>query len=320
MRALVTGARGFVGKFLIAHLLECGDQVLATDLSSAKWIENNPAFGKGTFDHENLQHQSLDVSIAEDCQIIINKFKPDVIYHLAGISFVPQAEDNFNNALLVNVGAVNNIIRTCHLLENKARVIFISSAEVYGRMALQYLPLKEETPLLPANNYSLSKAMAELVAARYAQFGHVIPVVMRPFNHVGPGQDPRFVVASFASQLAAIANGKQKPLISVGNLEACRDFSDVRDIVRAYRMAGIKGSGVYNLCSGVARSIQSILDDLIRISGLKVEIQKDQERMRAAEVPQIYGSYAKAQLELNWRPEISFEQTLVDTYQYFLES
>lgn len=324
MRAIVTGAGGFVGKHLVSHLLKSGDIVLATDLNGGSFRDFKCPFFKDAFQSEFLATDILDVTNIVSCQNIIQDFKPDVIYHLAGIAFVPEAEEDFEKALIINVGAVNNIVRSCHLLENKAKVLFTSSAEVYGRMALEELPLTESTQIIPANNYSLSKSMGELVCTRYAQFENVFPIVMRPFNHIGPAQNDRFVVSSFAKQLAMIKKGLAKPELSVGNLSPKRDFSDVRDIVRAYRMAislhsGTLNSRVYNLCSGKAVSVQAILDKLIELSGLKVSVEIDQNRYRESEVNEIYGSYAKAENDFNWKPEISLERSLEDTYKYFLD-
>jgi GDP-4-dehydro-6-deoxy-D-mannose reductase len=321
MRALVTGASGFAGRHLVKHLLEKGDNVLATDLGSGQAFKSTDCkFFKDSFISDNLSVISLDVSNFLAVEGVIQEFKPEVIYHLAGISFVPEAEDDFDKTLKINVSAVNNIVRVCHLLENKAKVLFTSSAEVYGRQALNELPLRESTETIPANNYSLSKAMGELVCSRYAQFNKVFPIVIRPFNHIGPVQNTRFVVSSFASQLADIAKGKKEPVLRVGNLEAKRDFSDVRDIVSAYRLAVEKGDcGIYNLCSGKAISIQYILNTLVSISGLDVKIETDASRYREAEVKEIYGSFDKAKDSFGFEPKINIEQSLKDTYQYFLD-
>lgn len=293
-----------MGRYLIAHLASSGDEVLATD---HRVPENVPASA-------SIRWETLDVANASQCTDLISQFEPEAIYHLAGIAFVPEAENNFDRALLVNVGGTNNIIRAVHLMHLGSRVVLVSSAEVYGRIEAADLPLTEDTRLRPANNYSLSKSMAELVAARYAQFGFVQPIIMRPFNHIGPGQDIRFVVSSFAHQLATIKAGKAEPVIRVGNLEARRDFSDVRDIVRAYRLAAAHGQGTFNLCSGTPVAIQTILDSLIDIAGIDVEVQKDSARMRPSEVPTLYGSYERAKQALGWEPEYGLRDTLAAVF------
>ena len=307
MRALVTGACGFVGAHLIRHLLESGDTVLGTIIGPR--VETVPGCSYRELDVRNMQH----------CAEAIGEFRPEAIYHLAGISFVPEAENNFDNTLSINVAGVNNIFRVAHLMQLETTVLLISSAEVYGKVTPDDLPLNEDSPVRPINNYSLSKAFAEMVATRYGAIGKVHPVIARPFNHIGAGQNNRFVASSFAYQLALIAKGKNEAVIEVGNLDARRDFSDVRDISRGYRLAATKGNGIYNFCSGRAVSIQYILDSLVEISGLKVEVRSDPERMRPADVPSIYGDYSRANAELGWIPRYDLRDTLRDVYQYWFE-
>jgi GDP-4-dehydro-6-deoxy-D-mannose reductase len=305
MRALVTGACGFVGRHLVSHLKRSGDEVLGT------------RFGP---DPSVVPFNSVQLEITDRgrCAEIIKDFQPEVIYHLAGIAFVPEAEDNFRRALLVNVDGTNTLYSVCRMLEIPVKILLVSSAEVYGRILNEELPIREGTPIRPANNYSLSKAMAELIPRRHVDTKALSSIVMRPFNHIGPGQNDRFVASSFARQLAAISAGKSEPVISVGNLEARRDFCDVRDVVRAYRMAAEKGTGVYNT-AGVCISIQELLDMLLEISGLDVEVRQDPSRMRPSEVPIIQGSYAKIEQELGWKPEIDIRQTLSDIYGEWLK-
>ncbi len=306
MRVLITGAGGFVGRYLVRHLLECRDEVLATDLNA----NTSPA---------ECPVEELDVCSPDSVAGILNSFKPDVIYHLAGLTFVPEAEANFEAALKANVLGTNSIFRMAYLIERPCTIVFVSSAGVYGKVDPKDLPVTEETPVAPTDNYSLSKAFAELVANRYARRKSPRCVIVRPFNHIGPGQGSRFVASAFALQLARIAKGKAPPAVKVGNLEAQRDFSDVRDIVRAYRMSAERGSGIYNLCSGRPVAIRTILDQLIEVSGLDVEVVQDPERMRGPEVPVLYGSFEKSQRELGWRPEYALQDTLRDLYRYWLE-
>ncbi len=305
-RALVIGAAGFVGNYLVPHLQDAGDDVVAA------------TFG-GKLQGFNGSVIPLDIRSSADCSAALQRTKPDAVYHLAGISFVPQAEADFEQALLVNVNGTANVARQCHLLGTPLTLLFVSSAEVYGHVAPSELPIREKNPLRPANNYSLSKRMAELVIERYGSSSMVRTVIARPFNHIGPGQDARFVVSNFASQLAKIARKLSPPILQVGNLEARRDFSDVRDIVRAYRILAHGGSGIYNLGSGTPRSIRDVLDTLIRVSGVSVEVSQDPTRMRGPEVPELYCSYERAREELGWKPEYSFERSLEDVYRYWFD-
>jgi len=256
----------------------------------------------------------LDVTDAAACRRVVENFKPEVVYHLAGMAFAPEAEEDLNRTLVVNVGATLNIFKACHDSGHGATVLLVSSADMYGRVDAKDLPLDERSPVRPATSYGLSKLMAELVPGRYTQFGRVRSVIARPFNHIGPGQNERFVTSNFARQLALIAAGKAPAVMQVGNLEARRDFSDVRDIVDGYRLAALKGEGLYTFCSGRAVSIRSLLDRLIDLAGIAVDVATDPARLRPAETPEIVGSYAKAERELGWRPTISLERSLGDIY------
>lgn len=304
MRALVTGACGFVGRYLIEHLQECGDEVLGS-VHQETVITNFPKV-------------QLDVRDQSACERVLNDFNPDVVFHLAAISFVPEAESNFENALAVNVGAVRNLCRTIAAQLNKPKLIFASSAEIYGRISQEDLPITEEILPKPGNSYSLTKLMAEEVI-KYFQFYHGIEAtILRAFNHIGPGQDDRFVASSFARQLAKIKLQRGEPRLYVGNLDPQRDFSDVRDIVKGYRAAAEKGRGIYNLGSGQAIAVRKILEILIGLSGVTVDVVPDPNRMRGNEVPQVYGSYLKAERELGWKPRIPLEDTLKSIYEDWL--
>lgn len=299
MRVLVTGAGGFVGHYLVAHLQACGDEVLATDATSDRATP-------------------LDVSDPECCRAHISSFHPQVVYHLAGISFVPDAERDFGRTLQVNVAGVQHLLAACAAEQRPMTFVLVSSAEVYGRSAALTLPLTEETPLAPANNYGLSKQFAEMVATRF-QSDTLRIVVMRPFNHIGPGQRADFVASTFAQQLALIAKGRSEPVLRVGNLDARRDFSDVRDVVRAYRLAAERGNGVYNLGAGRAVAVHELLDTLVAIAQCDVRIEPDPARMRPSETPELYASIARAQRELGWEPQISLRQSLEDIYRWWFE-
>jgi GDP-4-dehydro-6-deoxy-D-mannose reductase len=305
MRALVLGAEGFVGGHLVKHLVSEGDEVYCgVHANSSASFERS---------------RKVDITNIATVREAIAEIRPEVVYHLAGISFVPEAEENFNRALSVNVLGTSNVAQACHDLDAAVSLVFASSAEVYGAVKSTELPLKEESQVRPANNYSLSKRMAELVVERYGRMGKVRCSIARPFNHIGPGQDKRFVTASFALQLARIAHGKSAPVLRVGNLEARRDFSDVRDIVRAYRLLSSSPGGTFNLGSGRALSIQQILDLLVRISGVEVRIECDPERMRGPETPEVFGSYQRALETCGWFPTIPLERSLQDVYRYWYE-
>lgn len=303
MRALVIGAGGFVGGYLVRHLLQAGDEVIGTTMLAAEPIES-------------IRMLPLDITDRTAVERVIGEVAPDVIYHLAGISFVPEAERDFQKTLTVNVGGTQHVVSSAR---GVGGLLFVSSAEVYGHITSADLPIHEGTELRPANNYSLSKRMAELVVERYQRQGLLRCAIARPFNHIGPGQDSRFVASNFALQLARVARGLASPLLSVGNLEARRDFSDVRDIVRGYRLIATKHQGIFNLGSGTSRSIQELLDTLIDISGISVEATQDPSRMRGPEVPELFGSNERVTRTCGWVPEIPFQQSLEDLYRYWYD-
>ncbi len=305
MKALVTGATGFVGRHLVRHLLECGDEVLGTYLGEAP--QDFPC-----------QLLPLDITDSFRCQVLISEYKPDTIYHLAAIAFVPEAEKDFRRTMDINVTGAHNIYRACDVLQQRLSVVFISSGEVYGKVTPDQIPITELTPINPNNNYSLSKAMGELVALRYSTSGLIRPIVMRAFNHIGPGQHRSFVVSSFAEQLAQIKLGKLPPVVRVGNLEARKDFTDVRDVVRAYRLAAEKGAGIYNVGSNKAVAVQELLNTLIDISGVKVTVEIDPLRFRPVEIKEIRCSYEKASQELGWAPQISIRKSLEEAFNLWL--
>ncbi len=306
MRALVTGAVGFAGRYLVNHLLQHGDKVLGT------WLHEEAL-------EITCEKAHLDIRNLPDCQRVISKFRPEVVYHLAGIAFPPDAERDFSEALAVNVEGTYNIFRACHDLALPIKIVLVSSAEIYGNAKV--LPISESTAISPHHNYSLSKAMAEMVAERFNSSPTLSSVRIRAFNHIGPGQRIDFVISNFAFQLASIAKGKSAPVMLVGNLDAKRDFTDVRDIVRGYRLAAQKGQGVYNLCSGKSISIRDVLDALIEVSGIKVEVRTDPSRIRPIDTLEVYGSYKKAEAELGWKPEYTdLKKSLKEVYEYWLKA
>lgn len=318
MKVLVTGASGFVGQYLVRHLLDSGDAVIACHSTSE--VTGKTPFLVSHPEHQHILNRTewapLSIVDKESVAALIKRVKPDVVYHLAGIAFVPEAEENFERALTINVSGTHNLFHACDKYCDKTTVVLISSAEVYGRILPEELPLTELTPLRPANNYSLTKVMAENVAQRFSHSARVRAVIARPFNHIGAGQNERFVAPNFARQLAEIAKTGCAPILRVGNLESRRDFTDVRDIVRGYRLAAVKGSGVYNLGSGRAVSIELLLRKLIEVAGLNVTLEYDPARMRASEVPEVRADIGKAERELGWGPQIALEETLGEIYRH----
>jgi GDP-4-dehydro-6-deoxy-D-mannose reductase len=244
----------------------------------------------------------------------IERFRPALVYHCAGAAHVGRAWEHVEAAFAVNVRATAHLVDALAETGTPARVLIPSSALVY-EMANR--PLAEEDPLVPAGPYGLSKLAQEMLGRHL--HGSVSVVVARAFNHVGPRQNPRFVASGFASRIADIEKGRREPAISVGNLDAQRDLTDVRDTVRAYYLIAEKGVAgrPYNVCSGRTMTIRQLLERLIARSGVKVELQPDPSRHRPKDTPMILGNPSRIHSELGWAPSIPLEQTLDDLLEYW---
>jgi GDP-4-dehydro-6-deoxy-D-mannose reductase len=293
VRVLVTGSKGFVGHWLLGHLDSNGDDAVGLDTE-------------------------VDVTDASAIAKAVTGIAPDAICHLAaqasvGASFVDRA-----GTYLVNtVGAVN-VMAAALACDHPPRVLLVSSSEVYGRVRPSELPVTEEAPLAPVSPYAASKAAAELAGVQ-AWLGEGLEVVrVRPFNHTGPGQRPDFVVPALAKQVAdAAASGADA--LYPGNLDPRRDITDVRDVVRAYRLLLDRGEPgeAYNVCTGSAVSIREIAERLLRVAGLDLPVVVDEERVRPIEVPELRGDPSKLESATGWRPEIGLDQTLADVVGYW---
>lgn len=297
MRALVTGADGFVGRWLVQHLEASGDEV---------WQACGMQHG-----HHGPRSRSVDLRDPKASLEVVAAARPDAIFHLAAVAFGPDAQQSPADALEITVGGTMNVMRAAAGLESQPTVLISSSGEVYGRPSSDAM-LSEQDPVAPVSAYGASKAAQEMVAMAYHHAGVVQVVVARAFNHIGPGQRESFVVSSFAHQLAAIAAGEQEPILRVGNLHAERDFTDVRDVVAAYRLLvdrRLTGEP-YNVASGRATSVNGILRDLIAVSGLEVEVEVDAGRMRAADPPIVVGDARRLREATGWAPAVPYQMTL----------
>jgi GDP-4-dehydro-6-deoxy-D-mannose reductase len=311
-KALITGIAGFAGGHLAEHLLEDGWEVAGLDRGGASLA--------------SLEKVGVRISV-EECDIVnaggvarvLETLKPDVVFHLAATSFVPSAEEAPQTAFDINVKGSLNILEGCHRHIPRARIVLISSATVYGAVPPEKMPLTEDHPASPMNFYTLTKLCAEDLS-RYYHRVHALPVViLRPFNHIGPRQSRSFVTSSFAFQIAEIEAGKRAPVLNVGNLDAARDFTDVRDMVRAYRLAAEKcGAGqVYNICSGRAHTIREILQRMLRLTRARIEISEDAQRLRKSDIPLLYGDYSRFMGATGWKPEHDIDATIGEILDYW---
>lgn len=303
MRALVTGASGFVGRYLVERLRTAGYDVVAAGGPH----ETEPAF------------LPIDLADAESIRAAFDVARPGVVFHLAAQAFVPRSIEAPDETYEINVMGTAGVLAVLRAWsrENdaKVRLVFISSAEVYGAQPPSAMPLRETTAPNPVNPYAASKAAAEAIVLGEARSFGVDAVIARAFNHIGPGQNDRFVVPAFANQLAAIAGGGE-PVMHVGNLDARRDFLDVRDVVDAYVAIAERGESgeAYNVASGSAVSVREILGELIRIAHVPVEVRDDPARMRPSDVPIVYGSSEKLRERTGWAPRIPLRRSLQDVY------
>jgi GDP-4-dehydro-6-deoxy-D-mannose reductase len=306
MRIFVTGATGFAGSHLVDLLLDEGHEIYAL-VHRASGHQPLPS-------HKNFNIQTGDLLDLDGIMDALKSCLPDVILHLAGQASPSQSWRDPAQTFAINTGGTANILEAA-LNAGKPRTVIVTSAEIYGRLDAEFLPITEDVVPNPGHPYGISKwAAGRLVQLYHNRYG--LPVIeARPFNHIGPRQLRGFVVPDFASQLAAIKADLQAPIISVGNLNVERDFTDVRDVVRAYRLLvdfGQPGEP-YLICSGRAVAVQQLLDMLIEIAGIDVRIEKDSKLTRKSEISKIFGSYAKLERDTGWRPQIGLQRSLADT-------
>ena len=312
MKALITGISGFAGSHLAEFLIEKGYEVFGT------------FFDKSTFSNLNgfvnkIKVYRCDIRNYDALKNVIEDVKPDEIYHLAAISFVPTSLKEPKLTFDTNLYGTLNLYQAVIDLEMNPMILFVGSADEYGIVNENDLPIKEECPLNPMNPYSISKTSADFLSFFYFKNYSLNIIRVRPFNHIGPKQSPEFVASDFAKQIAEIEKGLREPIIKVGNLEAKRDFTDVRDMVRGYWLALDKGEPgkVYNICSERAIQIKGLLNHLLELSSRKVEIMKDQKRMRPSDNPILQGDSSKFRRRSGWKPEILLDKTLKDILEYW---
>lgn len=313
-RVLVTGVTGFAGSHLVDYLLPRGDCELFGILRWRSRTENIEHF------RDRITLLECDLRDATSTMDTIDKVRPDWIFHLAAQSFVPTSWSAPSESLTTNVLAQVNIfeaVRRLGLL--KTRIQLACSSEEYGMVYPDEVPIKETNPLRPLSPYAVSKVAQDMLGYQYWMSWKVDSVRTRGFNHEGPRRGPVFVASDFAKQIADIEKGRKKPVLHVGNLEAQRDFTDVRDMVRAYVLALEKcePGEVYNICSGKAWTIQKLLDHLLSLSTAKITVEEDPARLRPSDVPILLGDNSKFVKATGWQPTIPFEQTLKDMLEYW---
>jgi GDP-4-dehydro-6-deoxy-D-mannose reductase len=312
-RVLVTGITGFAGSHLVDYMLGRGDvEVYGT----IRWRSRT----------ENIEHFRDRVNLVE-CDIrdststrdVLEEVRPDWIFNLAAQSFVPTSWNAPHESISTNALGQLNLFEAVRRIGLKPRIQIACSSEEYGLVLPDEIPIKETNPLRPLSPYAVSKVTQDLLGYQFFKSYGMDVVRTRGFNHEGPRRPNVFVASDFAYQIACIEKGLRDPVMYVGNLEARRDFTDVRDMVVAYWLALEKGEpgDVYNICSGKSYAIQEVLDQLLAMTDKKIEVRQDPRRLRPSDVPVLEGDASKFHAVTGWAPKIPFEQTLEDSLEFW---
>lgn len=306
MKALITGAAGFVGGHLIECLRLAGWEAAATRLPSETLNVDLPVY-------------ELDILNPDDIKTLLASYQPDCVFHLAAQSSVKVSWTRPTTTVDINVNGAINLLQEAITAPIRPRILLIGSSEEYGKVSPEQLPVNEETPLRPDNVYAASKAMQGMLGRIYADAYGLETISVRAFNHIGPGQSEAFALSGFCKQAAMIEAGLCPPVIKAGNLDAKRDFTDVRDIVEAYRMLAEKGQvgSTYNVGSGKAVALKDALSMILSLSTADITVEQDPSRMRPSDVPVMEADVSRLSALTGWRPRIPLETTLSDMLEYW---
>jgi len=308
LKVFISGATGFVGRHLIDLLSSPEYEIYGTS------FPEKPEAGTG---EKNIFY--LDIRSEKEVFEAIKRTQPDWVFHLAAVSNVKLSWEKRRETLETNLMGTFYIFEAVRKFSPQARVLFVSSSDVYGVLSPNEKAMKEEDSSHVVNPYAFTKVSGEILSEFYAQIENLAIVIVRPFPHTGPGQSPDFVCSDWAYQIARIEKGLAEPVIKVGNLSVKRDFIDVRDAVRAYVLLMEKGrrGEVYNVCSGKAVSLKEILSIFLSFSLQKIEDQVDSRKFRKADIPLLLGDNQKIREETSWKPEIPLKQSLLDLLEYW---
>ena len=313
-KAFITGISGFAGSFLAEHLLSTDTYKVAGTYLTKSSLD---ILGQTT---STLSLYNVDLLDKQSITKSIDEYRPDVIFHLAAISNVPQSFKDPGGTITNNVQAQLHLFSAVQDAKlDDTKIVVVSSADVYGNVPSDELPIDEQTPFAPPNPYAVSKLTQDMLGLQYFLAFRLPVIRVRPFNHIGPRQSEGFVISDFAAKIARIENGKEDPTIYVGNLEPKRDFTDVRDMVRAYALLAEKGhpGDVYNIGTGVSHTIRDVLNTLLRLAKVPIAVAADKKLFRPSETLDRVCNAAKMQTVTHWKPEISLRQSLEDTLDYW---
>lgn len=313
-KALITGLSGFAGSHLAKLLISQKNY----EVSGTYLVENS--LNNVTEIKDSLDLRKINLLNNNEVFSLVNSLKPDLIFHLAALTSPAESFKNPSETFANNAVAQINLleaVRESSLLNTK--ILIVSSADAYGKVSKEDLPINEDTKFTPMNSYAVSKIAQDFLGLQYYLSYNLKIIRVRPFNHIGPKQAPNFVVSSFAKRIAEIEEGREEPILLVGNLEAKRDFTDVRDMVAAYLLAIEKGKegDVYNLGSGISYKISDILDKLLSLSKIKISVKVDPTLFRPSDEPELLCDNQKFVRLTGWKPAYSLEQTLKDTLDYW---
>ncbi len=313
MRVLISGITGFAGSHLADFCLKKKEIDLYGIIRWRSRTEN--------IEHiwDELKLFECDLRDASSTHQVLEDIRPDYIFHLAAQSFVPTSWSAPSESLTTNIIGQLNIFEAVKKLGLDCRIQIACSSEEYGMVYPDEVPIKESAPFRPLSPYGVSKVGQDMLGYQYFMSYGMKIIRTRGFNHTGPRRGPVFVCSDFAKQIIDIEKGAKDPVMEVGNLDARRDFTDVRDMVRAYWLSLDKGKpgSVYNICTGKSYSIREILDILIGLSGIEVEVRTDKGRLRPSDVPLLEGDYSAFHADTGWEPEIPIEKTLADLLDFW---
>lgn len=308
MKILITGANGFVGRYLVKTLLKHKHDICAIGLNASDFLEQL-----------GITVYKIDISDSEKLIECMKKEQPDAVVHLAAISNVYKSWDNPVLTAKTNIQGTINVLEALHNVNPKAKFLNVGSSDEYGLAAKRSIPLTEDVLCQPQNPYSISKYCAEQLVLQLGKYYKMHVIHVRPFNHFGPGQSKGFVISDFANQIVNIEKGMQSPIIKVGDLSAYRDFTFVTDVVEAYArlLENDAPDGVYNVCSGKAIKIEEILTMLISLSDTKISVEIDKDKFRPSEIAYFVGNYNKLKRVTGWEPEYDFRSGIKKALNYY---
>jgi len=306
MKVLVTGASGFVGGYLVRYLQSLNVKVIPTVRVNSEKFKD---------------YIEMDVMDKQRIKEVITEYRPTHIVHLAGQSSVSESWNKKEETFALNVFGTLRLLDAIREAKLNCRILTIGSSEEYGLVNPIESPVKETNPLRPMSPYGVSKLSAGIISMQYAKAYQMDIIHTRTFNHIGPGQRLGFVTQDFAKQIVDIEKRLKEPVLRVGNLEAIRDFTDVRDIVRAYVALLQKGkrAEVYNVCSGQGVTIKNLLDHMLVMSKVSIRVEVDTAKLRPSDVPVLVGDCSKISLDTGWKKEIPLSDSLHDILNYYRE-